>query len=198
MGGIAIWCMHFVGNCAIVLGDGQEQIQLVISGGFTTLSFFTPIVVLFIAFGVVGSDESSITRVILGGIMAGLGVCGMHFLGQAGIANYDCIYNVGTFVGAVIIAIVASVVALVIFFIFRSAWTASWWKRGLVALILASAVSGMHWVASVGTNYRYKFKDSGSYNALSMSTTVVIVIVMVRSFGLQHGLSDLSSRSCVV
>ncbi|KAI9048546.1 hypothetical protein LZ554_007379 [Drepanopeziza brunnea f. sp. 'monogermtubi'] len=178
MGGISIWCMHFVGNCAIVLGDGQEQLQLDISGGFTTLSFFTPIAVLFIAFGVVGSDESSIFRVVLGGVLAGLGICGMHFLGQAGIANYDCIYDVGAFVGAAVIAIVASVVALVIFFIFRYAWKSSLWKRGLVALILASAVSGMHWLASVGTSYRYKFTGPGSFAVSYMATAVVVVIVL--------------------
>ncbi|PBP21700.1 hypothetical protein BUE80_DR007606 [Diplocarpon rosae] len=178
MGGIAIWCMHFVGNCAIVLGSGQAQIQIVISPGFTALSFFIPILVVFIAFGVVGSDESSITRVILGGILAGLGVCGMHFLGQAGIANYDCIYDVANFVSAAVIAVVASVVALVFFFISRSAWQASWWKRALVGVILASAVSGMHWVASVGTNYRYKETGTQLANTTPISTTVVIIIVM--------------------
>ncbi len=179
MGGISIWCMHFVGNCAIVLGDGQPQFQIVVSPGFTILSFLLPILVLFIAFGVVGSDESSITRVVLGGILAGLGVCGMHFLGQAGIANYQCIYDIPNAVVAAIIAVVASVVALIVFFVFRSAWNASWWKRGLVAIILAGAVSGMHWVASAGTHYRYKMADSQPSTTIPISTTVVVVIVLV-------------------
>lgn len=35
MGGIGIWCMHFIGNRAIVLGDGAAQIQIVYSVTFT-------------------------------------------------------------------------------------------------------------------------------------------------------------------
>src|SRR6187402_3990169 len=132
MGGIAIWCMHFIGNRALILGNGHSQIQIAYSSGFTALSFFLPVIVLFLAFWAVGSNEQvSIIRVTLGGTLAGFGICGMHYLGQAGITNYDCVYNVAYVVGAGIIAVSASVGALVGFFIFRSAWNTSWWKRAI-------------------------------------------------------------------
>ena len=179
MGGIAIWCMHFIGNRAITLAGGNSNLQLAYSVGFTALSFFIPIIVLLLAFAAVGSnDKVSLVRIGFGGILAGLGVCYMHYLGQAGISNYDCIYDVPNVIGAAIIAVVASVAALGIFFVFRAAWTSSWWKRALCAVILAIAVSGMHWLASVGTHYRLKTSATPSNND-SRDTTVIVVIVLV-------------------
>ncbi|KAK8078399.1 hypothetical protein PG996_004569 [Apiospora saccharicola] len=42
MGGIAIWCMHYIGNRAIELADGQLELQIAYSAGFTALSFSSP------------------------------------------------------------------------------------------------------------------------------------------------------------
>ncbi|KAI7567699.1 hypothetical protein KC319_g20380, partial [Hortaea werneckii] len=38
MGLVGIWCMHFIGNRAIILGAGEARIQLVYNAGYTTLS----------------------------------------------------------------------------------------------------------------------------------------------------------------
>lgn len=56
MGGIGIWCMHFIGNRAIVLGDGAAQIQIVYSVTFTGVSFILPVVVLLTAFYAIGTS----------------------------------------------------------------------------------------------------------------------------------------------
>ena len=66
----------------------------------------------------------------------------MHYLGQAGISDYECIYETPKVVGAVIIAVTASTAALIVFFRWRSAWETSWWKRASCAIVLAGAVSG--------------------------------------------------------
>lgn len=64
--------MHFIGNRAITLGDGSPQIQINYGAGFTALSFFIPIIVLFLAFGAVGiNDEVSFIRLAVGGTLAG-------------------------------------------------------------------------------------------------------------------------------
>jgi NO-binding membrane sensor protein with MHYT domain len=181
MGGIGIWCMHFIGNRAIVLGDGSPALQISYSPGFTALSFFVPIIVLFMAFTAMGTNEElDLIRLGFGGTLAGLGACGMHYLGQAGIANYNCSYYVAFIVGAAILAVVAATAALGVFFVFRSQWTAVWWKRGICALILAGAVSGMHWLASTGTQYRLK-KDAAFTPNNSRQATTISVIILVSS-----------------
>ena len=172
--------MHFIGNRAITLGDGRSQAQIVYNSGFTAVSFFLPIGVLLGAFYLLGVTESNNQVYIAGsGILTGAAVCGMHYVGQLGIANYHCHYRAGNVVGSAIIAVLASLVALSVFFRFRAAWTNQWWKRLFCASILACAVSGMHWIATVGTSYTFKGLEYDYGSGLSRSQTVIICAVLV-------------------
>ena len=184
MGGSGIWAMHFIGNRAIVLNEGDPERQISYSPGFTALSFFLPILVLLIAFHFLASTtHAKPLYIILAGILAGTAICGMHYLGDYGIANYSCHYQIAYVVGAAIIAVVASLVALSVFFRLREAWNDTWWKRSLCAAVLASAVAGMHWTAAVGTEYRFKNVRSGPKNATRVQT-VIVCAVLVRSLHL--------------
>lgn len=40
--------MHFVGNRAIILGDGEEEIQLYYSSTYTAVSAILPVVVIYL------------------------------------------------------------------------------------------------------------------------------------------------------
>jgi NO-binding membrane sensor protein with MHYT domain len=172
--------MHFIGNRAIILGDGQPELQIVYSPGCTVISFFEPVAVLFLAFASVGSNETmNATRVALAGVLAAFAVCGMHYLGQAGIANYESVYPIPFVVGTFIIALAAGITTLCVFFLFRLAWDTAWWKRPVCAVVLATAVSGMHWLASVGTQYRLRKTDSSLMNSNSRALTVIVVLVLV-------------------
>lgn len=102
----------------------------------------------------------------------------MHYLGNASIANYSCIYQTANVVGAAIIAVAASSVALSIFFIFRAIWTNSWWKRIASAVILAVAVSGMHWVAAVGTRYKLETIKPVKTDITRRSTVIVVICLV--------------------
>ena len=182
MGAVAIWCMHYIGNRAIIIGKGQSDLQIQYSPGFTAGSFFLPIVVVAVAFYLFGTSENvGITWTLLGGFLTGQAVVGMHYMGQGGISNYNCSYRWQYVLGSVIIATAASTGALGVFFYFKSIWTDSWWKRVFCASLLAVAVSGMHWTATVGTIYRVK-KHGNGINAnpgLSREATVVVVICLV-------------------
>lgn len=171
--------MHYIGNYAIILGQGEPNLQIVYSPSFTALSFFLPVGILFLAFMSVGTDDKvSILRITIGGTLTGFSVCGMNYIAQAGISNYTCIYKVAFVVLSAIIAVFASIVSLGIFFKFRSQWNTSWWKRSIVAFILSAAVSGMHWLAGVETDYRLDPSNSNGY-ALSPRATMIVVVVFV-------------------
>ncbi|KAL8336121.1 hypothetical protein RB601_000109 [Gaeumannomyces tritici] len=179
MGGVAIWSMHYVGNRAIVMAGGEPQLQIAYSGGFTTLSLFVPIIVLLVAFVATETkDRVSWWRIGVGGTLAGLAICGMHYLGNASISNYVCEYEQANIVASGIIAIAASSVSLALFFVLRVGWTSSWWKRTISEVILAGAVSGMHWCASGGTQYRLTALKSNTASELSRNTTVIIVMCL--------------------
>jgi NO-binding membrane sensor protein with MHYT domain len=102
----------------------------------------------------------------------------MHYLGNASIINYQCSYAVSNVVGAALIAAAASTIALAMFFVFRAAWTNSWWRRVGCAVVLAGAVSGMHWCAAMGTSYTLLHLNPIG-NTGSRDVTVAVVICLV-------------------
>ena len=182
MGGSGIWAMHFIANRAIVLHSGLPDRQISYSPGFTALSFFLPILVLMMAFYfLAGTNHAKPLSIILAGILTGTAVCGMHYLGDYGIANYTCHYRVENVVGAALIAVAASLIALSVFFRLRETWTDTWWKRTFCAAILASAVVGMHWTAAVGTRYSFKGDSHGTRNASRVQTVIVCTVLVRRS-----------------
>lgn len=182
MGAVAIWSMHYIGNRAIVMAQGEPNLQIQYSPGFTAGSFFLPVCVVAIAFYFFSVSENvRIQGAMVGGLLVGSAVCGMHYLGQKGIANYTPSYSWRHVFGSAIIAVVANTVALGVFFYLRSTWTNSWWKRLSCASLLAVSVSGMHWVATVGTAYRMRTSMIGKTTGLSREATVVVVICLVRA-----------------
>lgn len=169
---------HFVGNQALILAGGETEMQIAYSSGITVLSFCLPVLVLLAAFYAIGiTNRIAWWRVITAGILCGSAICGMHYLGNASIKNYQCIYAPAYVVGAAIIAVAASTVALAMFFIFQSLSASSWWKRTISAIVLAGAVSSMHWCASVGTEYR--LVRLGKAEGGSRTATVIAVICLV-------------------
>ncbi|KAF2441684.1 hypothetical protein P171DRAFT_488131 [Karstenula rhodostoma CBS 690.94] len=51
---VAIWCMYFIGNRAIVLGGDESEIQLYHNATYTAVSTILPIVVIFL--GLLAAD----------------------------------------------------------------------------------------------------------------------------------------------
>ncbi|KAI9664581.1 MAG: hypothetical protein M1821_006027 [Bathelium mastoideum] len=187
MGLVGIWCMHFVGNRAIILAQGQNQMQLVYSPGSTALSVFLPIVFLFIGF-FIADRESQKQRgrvrlsvfICIAGIAAGLSIVGMHYVGNFGILNYKLSYTPRYIGGAIIVAVVDATGALAFFFSMKELWINKWWSRLLTAIFLAIAVSGMHWVASVGVVYRLKVAQARNAGG---ARNVNLIIAVAISFG---------------
>jgi NO-binding membrane sensor protein with MHYT domain len=171
--------MYFIGNRAVELQNGNAQIGY--SSGYTAISFFLPIVVLLAAFYLLAvTSTAGYYFLVTSAFLTGTAVCGMHYVGELGIINYSCSYRVANVVGAGLIAVFASFVALIIFFRSQETWTNSWWKRSLCGFILAGAVSGMHWTATVGTSYQAKGTRHLQSTLMSRTQTVTVCAVLVR------------------
>ncbi|EQK99332.1 mhyt [Ophiocordyceps sinensis CO18] len=155
MGGIAIWSMHYIGNRAIYMLDGEKQLQIAYTTGLTVLSLFVPIIALFVAFVIISSHGRVCwVRIVVSGTVSGCTLVGMHYLADASIRNYRAVYRPAYIVGAALMAVVANITVLACFFVFEAAWTNAWWRRMGSAMVLAGAVSGVHWCAAAGTRYR--------------------------------------------
>lgn len=169
--------MHFIGNRAIILGDGTASIQLVYSPGYSTLSVFLPIIGLSIAFGAAEYPSSSPIlhwiALTCTGIFAGLSIVGMHYIGNFGASNYELTYIPRFLAASIIIAIGDCLAVLILFYTWRDKWISDWWKRVLCAMALAGGVSAMHFTAS--TNCIYKLRDYNSHDAIRSRDIQVII-----------------------
>lgn len=176
--------MHFVGNRAIIMGDGSREIQLYYNAGYTALSVFLPIIFLFFGFTIAEhynrSTRALYIALVPSGFIAGLAIVGMHYIGNLGTSNYRLINEVDFIIGAAAIAVGACWISLTLFFHFKQHWINSLWRRMMCSTLLAGAVSGMHWVASIGTKYQLVGYHQGSGG--SRNTNLIVAVVMVSRF----------------
>jgi NO-binding membrane sensor protein with MHYT domain len=147
-------------NRAITLGDGRDSLQLVYAPGFTILSVFLPVIGLTAAFAAAEYRTAKPLHhwlaLSITGIIAGLSIVGMHYIGNLGISNYKLKYNPRFLAAAFVIAEGDCLLVLVLFYTWREAWINSWWKRLFCASFLAGGVSSMHFTASVGCQYIFQ------------------------------------------
>ncbi|KAJ4417911.1 hypothetical protein N0V85_001652 [Neurospora sp. IMI 360204] len=174
LGGVSIWCMHYIGNRAIILHHGEVSLQIAYHAGITAASFFVPIIVLLSAFFIT-ANTTLITwwRILLSGALSGGATCGMHYLGSAAIRNYTCSYDTGYVVGATVIAVFASTVALALFFVFKALWTNSWWKRlGRIRKVYASKAQKITLAAAIFDDHgRILVTPDGNLPSEEITTT---------------------------
>jgi NO-binding membrane sensor protein with MHYT domain len=134
--GTGIWGMHFVA----MLGYDVQGVSLHYAVAITVLSWVLAVVVVGLGIFVAGRDASW-PALLAGGLLSGLGVAGMHYLGMRAIIMPGAMrYDAGTVLLSVVIAIVAATAAL---------W-ATLRARGALfitgaALVMAFAISGMHY-----------------------------------------------------
>ena len=136
LGGIGVWSMHFIGMLALRLDVGSAY-----STVETVVSLVAAIVGSALALGFVAKAPDRVGRLVFAGVLLGLGVVVMHYLGMYGMKINGYIRWDNTIIGAsVAIAIVVATVAL---------WLA-FNTRGLVlrtaaGLLMGVAVSAMHY-----------------------------------------------------
>ncbi len=176
--------MHFVGNRAIVLGDGEDEIQLYYSSAYTTISAILPVIVIFIGLNVAdqfykGSKHILVrlASLLICATCVGAAVTGMHYLGNNGTTNYHLQLSTPHVVGAAFTAFIACFVSFGLFFHWAKHWVNHLWRRLMVACFLAAAVSAMHWIAAAGTWYQIRGYHTGPVQARNINLIISICLV---------------------
>ena len=137
IGAIGIWAMHFIAMLGFTI-PGQ---QIGYDVPMTVASMLVAVVVVGAGLFIVGFGDGGWPRLVLGGVIVGVGVAAMHYLGMAAMTMTDSMsYNMPLLVLSVVIAIVAGTAAL---------WAGTRVSRMRAtvgaALIMGVAVSGMHY-----------------------------------------------------
>jgi NO-binding membrane sensor protein with MHYT domain len=175
LGGTAIWSMHFVA----MMGFSVVGTPIRYDVGLTAASAVIAVVAVGIGLSIalLGKGAQNV-RVLLGGVIAGLGVAAMHYTGMAAMRlNGDISYSttrVGLSVG---IAVVAAAVAL---------WLAMTVQKPIVvfaaALVMGIAVNGMHFTGMSAMSVMEHAPDGAL--AGSTATGLLVPVGVAVLFGL--------------
>ncbi|WP_435133737.1 MHYT domain-containing protein [Actinacidiphila sp. bgisy144] len=187
--GSGIWGMHFVA----MLGYEVDGADLRYEVALTALSWLLAVVVVGVGMHVAGRRDA-LHHLLGGGVLAGLGVAGMHYLGMRAIRLPGSLsYDPAVVALSVVIAVVAATAAL---------W-ATLRVRGRVAitgaaLVMAFAISAMHYTGmeavtatTDGTTSTAGVSSSAFVLPLIVGLTLIILLV---SFAvLMNTLDDVST-----
>jgi NO-binding membrane sensor protein with MHYT domain len=137
IGAAGIWAMHFIAMLGFTIPGQQISYNVPV----TIASMLIAIAVVGVGLFIVGFGNGGPPRLLAGGLIVGIGVATMHYLGMAAMVMPDSMsYRPSLFVLSVVIAVVAGTAAL---------WIGTW-VRGIgttvgASLVMGAAVSGMHY-----------------------------------------------------
>jgi len=147
IGTAGIWVMHFIAMLGFTIPDQGIGYYVPV----TIASMLIAVAVVSAGLLIVGFGGDGPGPLLLGGVIIGMGVSGMHYMGMWAMRMPDSIgYNLPLLAASVLIAIVAGTAAL---------WAALRLNGGLLAslaasLIMALAVSGMHYTGMAALRVR--------------------------------------------
>ncbi|MFP5340622.1 MAG: EAL domain-containing protein, partial [Gammaproteobacteria bacterium] len=140
--GIGIWSMHFIGMLALRL-----PIPMSYDIPVTLASLLIAIVVSGFALHTASHSALGLRRLLVAGVLMGLGIASMHYVGMAAMDMQPPIrYEPLLFTLSIAIAIGASIAALWIAFQLHSGASRKGFAvRSASALIMGAAIAGMHY-----------------------------------------------------
>jgi NO-binding membrane sensor protein with MHYT domain len=178
IGATGIWAMHFIAMLGFTI-PGQ---QIGYNVPMTAASMLVAVAVVGAGLFIVGFGDGSWSRLVAGGVIVGVGVAAMHYLGMAAMTMTDSMsYNMPLLMLSVVIAIVAGTAAL---------WAGTRVSRMRAtvgaALIMGVAVSGMHYtgmaalqIHSAVMSPMAAMASSGGIASVSGATAAVFLIPLL-------------------
>jgi len=142
--GGSIWSMHFVAMLAV-------QLPIVIRYDvlMTLISGLVSVLMTAVALLIVSTGTYSFKRIVVAGIIMGLGISSMHYVGMAAIrGNCSITYSSLWVAISIGIGMAASTASL---------WSAmalhGVWRRIVAALVMGISISGVHYTSMAGTSF---------------------------------------------
>lgn len=180
--GAGIWTMHFIGMEAF-----NMSMPMSYDPKFTLVSMLCAIIASGLAFLLVSTKEN-IIALLLGGVIIGLGISTMHYLGMAAMLHVTIKYIPSLFFLSILIAILAAQAALwaLINLKFQSTIYQIYLNL-IVALIMGGAICGMHYVgmsAAVFYPEHPSMDTEGIINPEILSYYIATTTILIMGIGL--------------
>ncbi|MEU4659640.1 MHYT domain-containing protein [Streptomyces sp. NPDC023723] len=167
--GCGIWTMHFIA----MMGFRVAQTQVRYDVPLTVLSLLVAVVVVGVGVFMVGYRGAGRGTLALAGLVTGLGVAVMHYLGMAALRLAgELRYDVLTVGLSLVIAVAAATAAL---------WAAVT-VRGFLAslgasLVMGLAVSGMHYTGMAAVSVHLHGTSGGTWDGNSAASLLLPMLL---------------------
>jgi NO-binding membrane sensor protein with MHYT domain len=170
--GSGIWSMHFVGMLAVSLPVTINYDVLL-----TLVSALVAILVTGLGLFIASYGTLTGRKLALAGVLMGLGISTMHYVGMAAVrANCVINYDAGLVAGSVLIGILASTLALWLAFNPRGTWLTL-----AAATVMGLAISGMHYTAMAAATF-LPAEVVMAYAAPALNPHLLAIVVAVAAF----------------
>jgi len=137
IGAVGIWAMHFIA----MLGFSVPGEPILYNVPMTIGSMLIAVAVVGVGLFIVGFGDGGWPRLLAGGVIIGVGVAAMHYMGMGAMSMPGSMsYNASLVALSVLIAIAAGTAALWI-----GTWVRSMAATLGAALVMGIAVTGMHY-----------------------------------------------------
>ena len=148
--GTGIWSMHFLGMQAFEL-----PISIGFSSGLTLLSWLAVVGAAAVALGLASREQFGPMQLVLGALVMGTGISGMHYIGMAAMDMAPgIVWDPFMVALSVLIAVLASAAALLIFKLLRQVNPSQRFGYQMAAsTVMAVALCGMHYTGMAAARF---------------------------------------------
>lgn len=191
--GAAVWSMHFVGMLACQL-PAPYQFDL----SFTTLSFVIAFIASTFAVWLTTQSTLPVARLILSGILMGLGISGMHYTGMMGIQveGYRSYYDPTIVLLSVLVAIGGAILTFWFMFHSKCRMGRQAQYKIFIAVLMSLSIVAMHYIGMEALHF-YSTADlpqSGHFQIGQGPALLVVILVTSLIFAAAVGVSLLELR----
>jgi diguanylate cyclase (GGDEF)-like protein/PAS domain S-box-containing protein len=173
--GTGIWAMHFIGSLALQL-PGAVSYKLNIS----LISVLPAILASSAVLWLMNKAEFELKRLLLCGLLLGLGMSAMHFIGMSAmVLNAKMVYIKSFFMLSIMVAVILATMSLKIKFeaSLHNRYQFFNKQQGISSVIMGFAVSGMHYTAM----YAVAFipTETTNYLETEIDASVLVAIISI-------------------
>lgn len=171
--GIGVWSMHFIGMLAFSLPIPLGY-DLAITGYSLIIAIFFSYLVLY------GVTQAQLTpfRLIMSGVLMGVGIAAMHYAGMAAMQMQPPIqYDLTLLAISIVIGITAANIALWIAYKFNSTNQKNVTIRRIgAACVMGIAVTGMHYMGMAASHFPSESISgaAGSFDSQWLAITTIL------------------------
>lgn len=191
LGGGAIWSMHFIGMNAADMGMPVAY-DATLTFASLALSILAPGLGLYM----VGRGQGSIVKLLIAGVLTGLGVALMHYTGMAAMIMPATIsYDPALFNLSLGIAVAAATVALWLAFNLRGNA-----QRFGSAFVMGVAVCGMHYTGMYAVRMEHTGQQTAggvylppsamAYTIFAIAAVLMLLLLVFNAWRVQREMSE--------